>query len=144
MLSQNAVGSAIAAAIWRQRMPGQLESHLSGLLNSTAINDIYGSITTAISYPLDGPIYAGIITSYDDVMKTLLIAATCIAVIPVALSFFVTDMYLSDAHNAVEGEDVAGRPLGEERDEEKGTPDAGSQVEKVPEHEDGAEGVEVA
>lgn len=41
-------------------MPGALDSHLSGLLNSTEIDNIYGSITTAISYPTDGPVYAGI------------------------------------------------------------------------------------
>lgn len=50
----------IAAAIWRGHMPGALDSHLSGLLNSTEIDNIYGSITTAISYPTDGPVYAGI------------------------------------------------------------------------------------
>ncbi|KAK4703700.1 hypothetical protein P7C70_g2520, partial [Phenoliferia sp. Uapishka_3] len=103
----------IAAAIWRQKMPEHLASHLSGLLNSTEIASIYGSITTATSYPLDGPIYAGIIDSYDATMKTLLIAATCIAVIPITLSFFVQDMFLSDAHNDVEGENVKGEMIEE-------------------------------
>ncbi|KAL8278568.1 hypothetical protein RQP46_009060 [Phenoliferia psychrophenolica] len=106
------VASQIAAAVWRSHMPHQLTSHLTGLLNSTEIDSIYNSITTAISYPLDGPIYHGIIESYDATMKTLLIAATCVAVVPVFLSLFMKDMYLSDAHNAIEGEDVRGLPLG--------------------------------
>lgn len=95
-------------------MPLALSSRLSGLLNSTEIAAIYGSITTAISY--DGEIYAGIIESYDATMKVLLIAATCIAVIPLALSFLVSDLYLSDAHNGVEHEDLGGIPLEQKED----------------------------
>lgn len=61
-------------------------------------------------------------TAYGETMKILLIAATCIAVIPIGLSLLVSDIYLSDAHNAVEHEDLGGRPLEEEtrRDEKDG------------------------
>ena len=54
-------------------------------------------------------------------MKILLVAATCIAVIPVLLSLLVSDIFLSDSHNAVEREDLAGRPLDE--DEKVGAQD---------------------
>ncbi|KAI5476706.1 MFS transporter, drug:H+ antiporter [Pseudohyphozyma bogoriensis] len=113
----NSVGSAIAAAIWRQHMPENLETQLSGLLPEANITAIYGSITTAVSYGTDSPIYAGVVTAYGQTMKVLLIAATCIAVIPVLLSIGITDVFLSDAHNAVEHEDLGGRPMG--NDEEK-------------------------
>ncbi|KAK4706129.1 hypothetical protein P7C70_g65, partial [Phenoliferia sp. Uapishka_3] len=107
----NAVGSSISAAIWRGHMPGLLAKNLDGLLNATAIDAIYGSIYTAASYPKGSPIYEGVISAYDDTMKVLLIAATCIAVIPIFLSLFVSDIFLSDAQNAVEHEDLAGRTL---------------------------------
>jgi hypothetical protein len=32
-------------------MPGELANNLSGLLNSTEIDGIFGSITTAATYP---------------------------------------------------------------------------------------------
>ncbi|KAL8284197.1 hypothetical protein RQP46_004946 [Phenoliferia psychrophenolica] len=107
----------ISAAIWRGHMPGLLAKNLDGLLNSTAIDGIYGSIYTAASYPRGSPIYEGVVSAYSETMKVLLIAATCIAVVPVFLSFAVSDIYLSDAHNAVEGEDLAGRPLDDHSDD---------------------------
>ncbi|KAE9398857.1 drug:h+ antiporter [Gymnopus androsaceus JB14] len=111
----NAVGSALAAAIWRDYMPKQLTQNLNGLVNSTEINDIYSSITTAITYRDETAIYDGIITSYDYTMKILLIVATVIAVIPVILSLFVKDMYLSDKHNDVEDVDNSGAPTDVEK-----------------------------
>ncbi|KAJ3733130.1 hypothetical protein DFJ43DRAFT_995759, partial [Lentinula guzmanii] len=69
----NAVGSALAAAIWRDHMPKQLAQNLHGLLNSTEIDSIYSSITTAVTYRSDEAVYDGIITSYDYTMKILLI-----------------------------------------------------------------------
>jgi hypothetical protein len=61
----NAVGTAIASAIWRQHMPGQLEQHLAGILNSTEITGVYGSIYTAAAYKVSNPAaYEGIIEAY--------------------------------------------------------------------------------
>ncbi|KAF9065856.1 drug:h+ antiporter [Rhodocollybia butyracea] len=104
----NAVGSAIAAAIWRDYMPKQLATNLQGLLTSTQIEGIYASITTAVTYRTNEPVYEGIIKSYDYTMKILLVVATVISVIPVVLSFFVKDMYLSDRHNDVEDVNATG------------------------------------
>ncbi|KAF5383397.1 hypothetical protein D9757_006152 [Collybiopsis confluens] len=107
----NAVGSALSAAIWRDHMPKQLAMNLGGLLNSTEIDSIYASITTAVTYRSNTDVYNGIIISYDYTMKILLIVATAIAVIPVSLSLFVKDMYLSDKHNDVEDVDKSGMPV---------------------------------
>ncbi|KAM0755497.1 drug:h+ antiporter [Meredithblackwellia eburnea MCA 4105] len=104
----NAVGSAIASAIWRDHMPQNLNNNLQGLLNSTQIEAIYGSITTAASYPRTSAVYQGVVKAYGDTMKVLLIAGTCIAVIPIALSFLVNDLYLGDTQNAVEAEEGSG------------------------------------
>ncbi|GAA6052826.1 hypothetical protein JCM3770_006271 [Rhodotorula araucariae] len=115
----NAVGTAIATAIWRDHMPKQLAKHLAGILNSTEIAGIYGSITTASTYKTSGNIaaYEGIVEAYSATMKVLLIAATCIAVVPIGLSLFAENIYLGDTQNAVEGEDLAGRTIAAEKKE---------------------------
>lgn len=104
----NGVGTAIATAIWRQIMPGQLEQNLAGILNSTEIDSVYGAITTALTYA-GTPAYEPIVASYTHVMKILVICATAIAVIPLGLSLLVTDLYLGDGQNAVEHNDVAAK-----------------------------------
>ncbi|GAA5886423.1 hypothetical protein JCM5296_001901 [Sporobolomyces johnsonii] len=115
----NAVGTAIATAIWKHWMPSQLDQRLTGLLPEANITAIFGSITTAASYPKGSPIYEGVIGAYDETMKVLLIAATAIAVIPPILALFVNNILLTKAQNAVEGEDLAGRPLDEKRTEKE-------------------------
>ncbi|GAA5883462.1 hypothetical protein JCM16303_003809 [Sporobolomyces ruberrimus] len=110
----NSVGTAIASAIWRQHMPTELSNRLTGLLPEANITLIYGSITTAASYPKGSPIYEGVIGAYDQVMKILLIAATVIAVVPPLLALGINNILLTKAHNAVEGEDVAGRQIDDE------------------------------
>lgn len=93
-------------------MPGELARNLAGILNTTEIASVFGSITTAASYRgVNDAAYEGIITSYDSVMKTLLIAATCIAIVPIALAIILPDIYLGDGQNAVEKEDLGGRPI---------------------------------
>ncbi|GAA5937910.1 uncharacterized protein JCM15063_005410 [Sporobolomyces koalae] len=115
----NAVGTAIASAIWKQHMPEELNKRLVGLLPEANITLIFGSITTAASYPKGSPIYEGVIGAYDYVMKILLIAATAIAVIPPLLALGIHNIQLTKAHNAVEGEDVAGRAMDDESVQEQ-------------------------
>jgi hypothetical protein len=101
-------GTAVAGAIWRSVMPGQLTMHLSGLLNSTVIEGIYGSVTTAGSYPAGSPVREGVIAAYTHVMLILLIPATVLAIIPVAAALMIEDIHLGDTQNAVEPDgDVA-------------------------------------
>lgn len=63
-------------------MPQALTKELSGFLNSTEITAIFDSITTASSYDPNSPIFIGVVTAYNSVMKILLIAATTLAVTP--------------------------------------------------------------
>lgn len=101
----NAVGTAIAGAIWRQEMPKALTKHLSGLLSQTEIDAIFGSITTAATYPQGSPVREGVIKAYTHVMLLELIPATCLAVIPLAAAFFTKRVYFSDRQNEVEDEE---------------------------------------
>ena len=47
-------------------------------------------------------------TAYSDVMKLLLIAATVLSVVPLALAFFMPNWYLGDKQNAVDAADLKG------------------------------------
>ncbi|GJN94076.1 hypothetical protein Rhopal_007140-T1 [Rhodotorula paludigena] len=117
----NAVGTAIATAIWRDWMPRELSNRLASLGNDTLAGLIYGAPAVVIPEIrfTNVPAYTAAVAAYSEVMKILLICATCIAIIPIGLSLFVNNIFLSDAHNAVEGEDLAGRALnnGEAREE---------------------------
>lgn len=83
-------------------MPAQLSVQLSPYLNSTTIASIYGSITTANNYPAGSAIHDGIVVAYDNVMFKILVASTCLAVIPLLASFGVRDFELGSGQNAVE------------------------------------------
>ncbi|BGP11691.1 hypothetical protein JCM10049v2_007611 [Rhodotorula toruloides] len=115
----NAVGTAIATAIWRDWMPRKLASHLTGILSSTEIASVFGSITTAVTYRgTNDAAYDGIVGAYTQTMKILLIAATAIAVVPPFLALMVSNIKLSNDQNAVEGEDLAGRPTDARREKD--------------------------
>ncbi|GAA6017459.1 hypothetical protein JCM10207_008233 [Rhodosporidiobolus poonsookiae] len=107
----NAVGTAIASAIWKHDMPTELANNLSGILNETEISAVFGSITTAAAYRgVNDAAYEGIIQAYSEVMKTLLIAATVISVVPIGLAIGMKNVKLGRTQNAVENEQLDGQP----------------------------------
>lgn len=88
-------------------MPQQLAKNLSGQLDQTAIDTIFGSITVAIAdYPRGTAAYQGIVAAYTQVMEWILIPATCFAVIPLIAAFFVKNLVLGNVRNVVEEEDA--------------------------------------
>lgn len=123
-------------------MPRELNKHLAGILNSTEIESVFGSITTAVTYRgTNDAAYEGIVEAYTTTMKVLLIAATAVgasplvpplpscsllttnasartAVVPPCLAVLVSNIKLSNNQNAVEGEDLAGRPTDAKREKE--------------------------
>ncbi|QRV78334.1 major facilitator superfamily transporter [Ceratobasidium sp. AG-Ba] len=113
-----AIGTAIAGGIWTNTMPKQLEIHLPGV-NETTRATLFGSITTIATYPPGDPIREGVIQAYDETMKVMLIAATVIAVIPVALALLMPDYFLGDTQNAVEGTALTGETISDVPKEKK-------------------------
>lgn len=99
-------------------MPGKLLKYLPDVPASQRAA-IFGSIYSVLRYPPGSPIRVGVISAYDDTMKVLLIAATCISVIPIFFGFIVPNFYLGDTHNAVEGVDLKGEKIEEPQLEEK-------------------------
>ncbi|KAF9443003.1 drug:h+ antiporter [Macrolepiota fuliginosa MF-IS2] len=96
------IGGAIAGALWTNMMPGKLAKYLDPLLSKEVQLELFGSITTAVQYPRGDPIREGVIQAYDDVMKTMTIVATAIAVVPLVLSFLMPNWYLGNTQNAVD------------------------------------------
>lgn len=101
------VGNAIAGAIWTNTMPEKLAQHLPQL-NATARAELFGSITSVTAYPRGDPVREGVIAAYDDTMKVLCIAATCIGVLPILFALLMPDYYLGDKQNAVDKADLTG------------------------------------
>ncbi|KAF9046927.1 drug:h+ antiporter [Hymenopellis radicata] len=103
-----AIGNAISGAIWTNMMPGKLLHYLP-FLSDTERAAIYSSISVITTqYPRGDPVREGVISAYGDVMKIMLIVATVVSVVPLALSFFMPNWYLGDTQNAVDNEDLAG------------------------------------
>lgn len=96
-------------------MPNELSNNLTGLLDQTAIDGIFASITTAATYPLGSPIFEGIRAAYTRTMELLLIPATCLALIPILAAFFVKNLRLGNVRNIVEEEDTVSIDSREEK-----------------------------
>ncbi|KLT45268.1 MFS general substrate transporter [Cutaneotrichosporon oleaginosum] len=100
----NSVGSAAATGIWNTYMPRDLAEHVP-TTNQTLLDELFGSITDIVEYPIDDPIRLGAIEAYRSVMHRLVSWAIAIAVIPPIVCLFLTkDVRLSNAR-AVAGLD---------------------------------------
>ncbi|THH07782.1 hypothetical protein EW145_g3143 [Phellinidium pouzarii] len=96
-----AVGSAVAGAIWTGTMPGNLERNLPQLTAEQRAT-LFGSITDVLKYPRGDAIREGVIAAYDSTMKTMVIAATALSVVPIILALGMPNWYLGDTQNAVD------------------------------------------
>ncbi|KAH8829259.1 major facilitator superfamily domain-containing protein [Flagelloscypha sp. PMI_526] len=96
-----AVGSTLAGVIWASILPGKLVKYLPNV--SQAERDaLYASMITITKSPAGDPIREGAIAAYGDTMRVLCIAATCIAIVPLLLSFLLPNYRLGDKQNAVD------------------------------------------
>ncbi|KAI0353438.1 drug:h+ antiporter [Trametes cingulata] len=99
------VGGSIAGAIWSGTMPGKLREYLPGLSQEER-DVLFGSITDVRARPMDDPVRQGVISAYSETMKTMLIVATVLSVIPVVLALLMPNWYLGDQQNAVYESDL--------------------------------------
>ncbi|KAH9912103.1 MFS general substrate transporter [Epithele typhae] len=95
------VGGSVAGGIWAAVMPGKLKEKLPELSEAERAA-LFGSITDVRKRPLSHPVRAGVVAAYSDTMEIMVVVATVLSVIPLALSFLMPDWYLGDAQNAVE------------------------------------------
>lgn len=84
-----AVGAAIGASIWTNRLPEMLNKHLSADLTSTEIAEIYGSIIVARSAePREKVIAAYLEAGYYIFLPALILTAA-----PVLAGFLTSNFY---------------------------------------------------
>ncbi|KAJ7772899.1 drug:h+ antiporter [Mycena maculata] len=100
------VGTAVAGAIWVNRLPIEIAKHVPSL-NSTEIASYIGSPT--LVRLLTGDEYTDMVDAYSETMRTMLIPAIVIAIIPFTAAFFVKDFRLLEIQNAVEVKTLDGR-----------------------------------
>ncbi|KAJ6630603.1 drug:h+ antiporter [Mycena sp. CBHHK59/15] len=110
-------GGAIAGSIWTSQMPARLAQHLPSLSQHER-DVLFGSITAAASKPRGDPVREGVISAYGDVMKTMVIFATVVSVLPILVALTMPNWYLGDLQNAVDGTDSVVAQLEDDDEDE--------------------------
>ncbi|KAI0742109.1 MFS general substrate transporter [Daedaleopsis nitida] len=108
------VGGSVAGAIWAREMPERLREYLPAL-GEAERERLFGSIESVRERPMEDPVRQGVIAAYSDTMKTMLVAATVLSVLPLALALLMPNWYLGDQQNAVEDADAAAARRGHSR-----------------------------
>lgn len=90
-----ALGSTVAAAIWTGVFPKRLAEYLPPESQANLIN-IYGTITTQLSYPVGSPTRNAINRAYGDAQRYMLIAATSVLAVAVVSVMFWRDINVKD------------------------------------------------
>ncbi|TYJ52549.1 hypothetical protein B9479_006838 [Cryptococcus floricola] len=108
-----AIGSAIAAAVWNQRVPHFLSEYVGDVYNATELAEIFGSITVARA----AEPRALIIEAYNDAIHPLMLAALLTSMLSLIFGAFTSNFYLGEHQNAIEKKVIAMRPA-EETDEQ--------------------------
>ncbi|KAK6966773.1 major facilitator superfamily domain-containing protein [Favolaschia claudopus] len=93
-----AIGSAAAAAIWNAKLPANLDKYLGDQLNSTEIEEIFGSILVA----REAEPRELVIKAYDDTAFQLFLPSLVLSALPLVAGLLTTDFYLGTQHNAIE------------------------------------------
>ncbi|KAM0752628.1 MFS general substrate transporter [Meredithblackwellia eburnea MCA 4105] len=99
------IGTAISAAIWTNEMPRNLEKRLNGVLNSTEIADIFGSITNARDS--EPSVRSLVIQAYNDTVKSnMFLPGLIIAIVALIPGLLTSNYYLGSNQNAVEENNI--------------------------------------
>jgi hypothetical protein len=88
-----AVGAAISGAVWTHQIPKKLRQYLPAESQDQA-DEIFGKLTTALSYPMGSPTRLAINRAYQETMNNLLCLAILAALPIVPLSLTMQDYQL--------------------------------------------------
>ncbi|KAG7087766.1 hypothetical protein E1B28_013707 [Marasmius oreades] len=97
----SAVGSALAAVIWTNKMPGLLRQNLPNTVSNAQVTSFFKNIRTIRQYGASNPIRAGAIVAYRETLWYLVVPALCLSFIPLVLGMLQTNYYLGKQQNAV-------------------------------------------
>lgn len=88
-----AVGSAISGAVWTSSVPKRLRNYLPPE-SQKDVEEIFGKLTKALSYPPGSPTRIAINRAYEETMGTLLTIAVCVTIPLIPLSLMMKDYRL--------------------------------------------------
>lgn len=98
----SAIGSCISGPIWTSKLPGYLREFIPETTSDVVVRGYFTNVSSLRALPYDSPDRQGAIKAYSYVAYYLFIIAVCLEAIEFLLSFFQTNFYLGDTHNAVE------------------------------------------
>jgi hypothetical protein len=120
-------------------MPRNIAKHLPDVDEATRA-ELFGSIVSIVSRPIDDPVRIGVVQAYGDTMRILIIVALVIGaspcllyyvirtdlivlgIVPIFLSLLMPDYHLGDAQNAIDGLDITGRKVEEGQEVDRSVP----------------------
>jgi dipeptide/tripeptide permease len=88
-----AVGAAISGAVWTHQIPRRLRKYLPAE-SQDQVEEIFGKLTTALSYPMGSETRIAINRAYQETMNNLLCLAILAALPIVPLSLIMRDYQL--------------------------------------------------
>ncbi|ONH68513.1 Siderophore iron transporter 3 [Cyberlindnera fabianii] len=97
-----AIGSAIAGAIWQTKLPAALRMYMPSSVNDTMVATYYGSVMEIYYLPYDSVERKAAKDAYFYVYYYLSAIALGLTCIPFVVSFFQKNFYLGDDQNAIE------------------------------------------
>ncbi|KAL0569960.1 hypothetical protein V5O48_012001 [Marasmius crinis-equi] len=107
----SAIGSALAAVIWADKMPGLLRERLPSSVTNAQVTKFFGNIKAIRTYDYDDPVRQGAIAAYRETLWYLVVPALCISFVPLMLATLQTNFYLGKQQNAVMNVTPSGEKL---------------------------------
>lgn len=102
----NAIGAALAGAMWSGLLPGHLIQDLASSGHQNDVTNIYAEPLTWIeSYPIGTAARTGVIQAYASVWRIMMIAATIICATSLFSAMCLPNLKLNDFLSAVDDED---------------------------------------
>lgn len=100
-----AVGSAVAAAIWNSKTPGNLRKYMPSNVTDAQVTEFFGNLTAIRQYDMTSPIRLAAIDAYVDTSYYLWTSSLGILFICFIVCFFQQNYYLGDGQNAIDPEE---------------------------------------
>ncbi|KAK7045369.1 hypothetical protein VNI00_007618 [Paramarasmius palmivorus] len=97
----SAIGSALAAVIWAEKMPKLLRQELPSSVTDAQVKTFFGTIRKIRDYAFEDPIRQGAILAYRKTLWYLIVPAVSLSFVPLIAAFLQTNFYLGKQQNAV-------------------------------------------
>jgi SIT family siderophore-iron:H+ symporter-like MFS transporter len=111
----NAIGAAVAGALWSNTLPGNLIKDLASSGHQNEVHNIYSEPLTWIeSYPLGTSARTGVIEAYSTVWRLLMVTATLVCAASALSTMCMKNIVLNDFLSTAEEMDKRSGNLGDE------------------------------